>query len=218
RNWKTVHWVREEEEARPLLLNGWILRIFRGIGHPPQYAVVGPDGIQTIPPKVVDELLRRQNLPSKRISVFVDSHYVYLDVSDTWLPSTLYVELSEMSPQHEMLRQESEELFFWQFRIRDWPVVERKLREYSLHAEPTTIQSWKARAASSGPEDLPNMIVSRMLDECYREYLKKEETIHYLRTDFALSGDQAFPSENIAALWNDLTVLARKNPVAERAR
>lgn len=214
RTWLPIHWLPTGAGRRPLLLNGWILRSFRVEGRPPDFGIVQEGSVHPIQASKVDYILRARRLPSIRLGLLRDPEHVYLDVSETWLPTQLYAHLAALSPRHELLRTEDGEFAFWQFRSADWPKVEAELEDYGLRPELSSIESWKQRKDAAEIPLAPVELVSNLLSELYSRYLKNEDRINYLRTDLALEAEKPFDSAELNSIWAKLREEAATNPTA----
>ena len=215
RTWQRVHWVSSGAGRRPLLVNGWILRIFRTGGRPPEFAIVQEGAVRSIPATKVDGILRGRRLPSVRLTLLQDANHVYLDVSDTWLPAQLYARLANLSPRHELLRTVDGESAFWQFRSADWPGIHADLLSYGLHPELGSVESWRQAGEALTLPTAPTQLVSNLLGDLYSRYLKKEDRINYLRTDLALGVEKPFDWVDLNSVWAKLLIDAGSNPIAQ---
>lgn len=216
RSWQSVTWVKTSEGSCPLLVAGWIVRFFRGLGRPPVYGLVNDERIETIPAISIDAMLSERELPRLDLSLLADADHLYLDISGTWFPSGLYGVLSELSPRHETLRF-TDEVAFWQFRKADWSRVESALSNYKIHATLLDQASWAQRRRFSESVLRPIQLVSRILEEAYSGYLKREGSVTHLRNDLALSHSQPLPWAELQPLWTELREQSKTDRVSRGA-
>lgn len=215
RSWHSVAWEEIDGNRLPLLVNGWILRLFRAHGHPPDFAVVQDDRLKTVPATTVERMLRAYKLPLIRLPLLQDATHVYLDVSKTWFPNRLYSDLAKLSPQREVLRSEDGETAFWQFRKEAWPAARSLLQAYGVSTEVLSDESWRIRREEL--EEVPVQKVSNLLAGIYTLYLKAEGRINYLRTDLALGDVNPFHEPELDGLWRDLELTIGTNPMVQSA-
>lgn len=216
RTWQNVTWITSATGRFPLLLQGWIVRLFRGAGRAPVFALVCEDKLETLPAASIDERLAGKKLPQVELSLLADSEHLYLDISDTWFPTGLYRLLSDLSPRHETLRL-NDEVAFWQFRKADWDRVNAALARYQVRATLLDQASWEQRRRFAASVHRPVQLVSRILEESYSGYLKREGSTSHLRNDLALSATQPLPWGELQPLWAELKDQAAADPVSRAA-
>ena len=215
RSWHSVAWEEIHGKRLPLLVNGWILRLFRAHGHPPDFAVVQDNRLKTVPATTIERMLLAYKLPLIRLPLLQDATHVYLDVSKTWFPNGLYSDLARLSPQREVLRSEDGETAFWQFKKEAWPVARSLLQAYGVSTEVLSDESWRTRREEL--EEVPVQKVSNLLAGIYTLYLKAEGRTNYLRTDLALGDVNPFHEPELDGLWSDLELAIGTNPTVQSA-
>lgn len=217
RTWRNVRFVDIDGQKKAIVVTGWILRFFRGLGSSPEYALVRDSAISAISSSAIDEILSKQNLPHKKVKVYMVDKHLYLDISHTWIPHRLFVNLITISSLSHVLHTEDGKGSYLQFREKHWSEAEVQIKNYGLFPEFVTLKSESVLLSEDEGFAIPSRLVSNIIKESYSEYFKKEEKIHYFSTDLAL-GEQEGHASEVSQLWNELNLVATNNHVATKAK
>ena len=216
RSWRNISYNLIDGRTKAIVVPGWILRILRGQGRPPEYLMVKGSELSLITPTIVDEMLKKLVLPYKKIKVYHTEKYNYLDISNTWLPHYLFKNLLELSSKGDIIKTDEGKSFI-QFRKEDWQAAIKGITDYGLSPEYVEVDSGFSLVKQVELFEMPSVKVSQILDHCYSDYFKKEDRIHYFPTDLSFPGEPSGLSEEVKSLWKELEDESQKNPIARMA-